>query len=154
MNFFPRKTEFKGAAYLLVILRVLTVEVGAECEFGATLDASEAAAVEEGEVLERPDLVRGVDGLFAAQADVVRGCVWAEHVGWAHNFSADCKKTNKKTSLLTCLCLMTSSSGTHTSSVNSTCTGLRTAPKSLLTHTLYLHKKYHFKQLLPSPHTW
>ena len=44
----------------------LIVEVGLECQLRRTLHASEAAAVEEGEVLERTDLVRRVDRFCAS----------------------------------------------------------------------------------------
>jgi hypothetical protein len=59
----------------------LVVEVGLECEFRVALDTPEAARVEEGEVLERSNLVRGVDGLAAAQAAVVDVVARAKHGG-------------------------------------------------------------------------
>ena len=57
----------------------LIVEVGLECELGVALDAPEAARVEEGVVLERADLVGGVDRLAAPQAAVVDVVARAEH---------------------------------------------------------------------------
>ncbi len=51
---------------LVCIRPDLIVEVGLECQLGRALDASEAAAVEEGEVLEGSDLVRRVDRLCAS----------------------------------------------------------------------------------------
>ena len=59
----------------------LIVEVGLECELGVALDAPEAARVEEGVVLERADLVGGVDRLAAPQAAVVDVVARAEHGG-------------------------------------------------------------------------
>ena len=66
---------------LLGTLTHLIVEVGLECELGVALDAPEAARVEEGVVLERADLVGGVDRLAAPQAAVVDVVARAEHGG-------------------------------------------------------------------------
>lgn len=56
-----------AAVNFLVLLSVLVVVVRLERELGATYCALEAAAVEEGEVLERTDAVHLVDRLLAAQ---------------------------------------------------------------------------------------
>lgn len=53
------------AVDLFVLLAVLVVVVGLEREFRAADGALEAAAVEEGEVLERADPVHLVDGVVA-----------------------------------------------------------------------------------------
>ena len=59
----------------------LVVEVGLECELAVADEAPEAARVEEGVVLERADLVGGVDRLAAPQARVVDVVARAEHHG-------------------------------------------------------------------------
>ena len=59
----------------------LVVEVGLECELAVADEAPEASRVEEGVVLERADLVGGVDRLAAPQARVVDVVARAEHHG-------------------------------------------------------------------------
>ena len=59
----------------------LIVEVGLERELAVADEAPEAARVEEGVVLERADLVRGVDRLATPQAGVVDVVARAEHGG-------------------------------------------------------------------------
>ena len=61
----------KPPPYLLIVIARLVVVVGLEGQLGVALCAPEAAAVEEGVVLEGPDLVRRVDHLATAQAVAV-----------------------------------------------------------------------------------
>ena len=74
------------AVDLPVLLTVLVVLVGAQGELGVAHYAAEAARVEEGEVLQGPDLVGRVDRLAAAEAGhgVQGGLRGAEHVGGLH----------------------------------------------------------------------
>lgn len=64
----PGLGHVTAAVDLLVVDRVLVVVVGLEGELGAADRALEAARMEEGEVLERPDPVYLVHRLLAAQA--------------------------------------------------------------------------------------
>ena len=61
----------------------LVVEVGLECELAVADEAPEAARVEEGVVLERADLVGGVDRLAAPEAAVLH-----VHLAAAEHFRA------------------------------------------------------------------
>lgn len=63
----PYFRDVAAAVDLLVLLTVLVVVVRLQCEFGAADGALEAAAVEEGEVFERPDTVHLVHRLVAPQ---------------------------------------------------------------------------------------
>ena len=70
----------KPPPYLLIVIARLVVVVGLQGQLGVTLRTPEAAAVEEGVVLEGADLVGGVDRLVAAQAVAVH-VVCLEHGG-------------------------------------------------------------------------
>lgn len=59
--------DVTAAVDFLVILAVLVVQVGFQRQFGAARRTLEATAVEEAEVLQRPDSVHLVDGLLASQ---------------------------------------------------------------------------------------
>ena len=71
------------AVDLFVLLRVLVVVVGAESELSPADAAPEAAAVEEGEVFQGPDLVGRINRLFAAETYVlhVRALPAPKHCG-------------------------------------------------------------------------
>ena len=71
------------AVDLFVLLRVLVVVVGAESELSPADAAPEAAAVEEGEVFQGPDLVRRINRLFAPETYVlhVRALPAPKHCG-------------------------------------------------------------------------
>ena len=71
----------KPPPYLLIVIARLVVVVGLQGQLGVTLGTPEAAAVEEGVVLEGADLVGGVDRLAAPQAAVVDVVARAEHGG-------------------------------------------------------------------------
>ena len=75
--------DMLAAVDLLVLLRVLVVVVGPQGQLGVADDAPEAAAVEEGEVLEGSDLVGGVDRLAAPEA-----AVFHVHLATAEHFRA------------------------------------------------------------------
>ena len=72
--------SYLAAINLLVVVAALVVVVGLEGQLGAALHAAETAGVEEGVVLEGPDLVGGVDRLAAPQAVAVH-VVRLEHRG-------------------------------------------------------------------------
>ena len=76
-----RKNSFNDSAPFQLMYTHLVVEVGLECELAVADEAPEAARVEEGVVLERADLVGGVDRLAAPQARVVDVVARAEHHG-------------------------------------------------------------------------
>jgi hypothetical protein len=55
---------------ILAFSLYLIIEVSLERQLGGAFDASEAAAVEEGEVFEGADLVRRIDRFAASQATI------------------------------------------------------------------------------------
>ena len=71
------------AVHFFVFLRVLVVVVGAEGELSPADTAPKAAAVEEGEVFQRSDLVGRINRLFAPETNVlhVRALAAPKHGG-------------------------------------------------------------------------